>query len=151
MNIFEKQLFEQDGKVILPLVLNEEVDINPQPNFLVIKNIASLITADFPTLEGSKVPTVCMESYMSLEYREVLYDENQEPVGTNIVSYVQFLQPISLALINLLQSKESLVQNSTIINTFLPMITFKGFLTPFKCILDSTLLENYINEINNND
>jgi hypothetical protein len=54
MNTFEKQLFEQDGKVILPLVLNEEVDINPQPNFLVIKNIASLITADFPTLEGSR-------------------------------------------------------------------------------------------------
>lgn len=147
MNIFEKQLYEKEGKVILPLENIEGLELNPQPNFLVLENIYDLMECPFPDETGQRVPTKCMSSVMKLQYREVLYNTEEEPIDVNIVTYDTLIQPISLGLLGLLQSNETLIANATIINTFLPMIKFKGFLKPFHCILSATKLENYLNNL----
>lgn len=145
-NQFKKQLFEQSGLVFLPLLPTAPY-LNPQPNFLVINNIFDLRKVDFPTLQGTREPTKCMNSNMSLQYREVIYKEGEE-VGINIVNLDTFNQDISLKLLGFLKDEQTLIESVNIINTFLPMIKFKGYLENFKCSLDVDKLQEYVDMVN---
>lgn len=140
--LYMKNLFTEGAVVLLPLQINEDLNIKPQPNFLAIKNIFDLNTVDFPTLSGERVPTKCLNSLMELQYREVLEDEK-----LSITVFSTFNQRISLALLGFLESEQSLIDNANIVNMFLPMIQFEGFLKDFDCRLDVNALQQYLDSL----
>lgn len=131
----------QSGYLAIPLKVNVNSTLNPQPNWLVIENIFSKINAYLPSLGD----TICAQSLYKIVYREILpySPELNRLEEMREISYEYQNQPIPLSVVPAFSSYELLLQNKDQINFLLSLFQFRGILEGFQLIID----EDKINKI----
>ena len=147
--MIEKQLFEAyQGRtqiVAIPLKHQEDSTLNPQPNFLVIDNIFDYRKVPLTLPTGQTVETECRQVNMRVVYREVLpeqYDREEDirevtfdHVGEIWIPYVYE---------SFLRNQETLIINEEVINEWMTLFQFRGFLEGFKMEYDKNKSEKYL-------
>jgi len=143
--LFQVQLFNA-GKIAIPLKQQETSTINPQPNFLIIENIFDYITTMFPNAQGELEETECQNSYMKLVYREILPNENNKSMEVREV-LCDNVGNIAIPedFVGIFKNHQRMIDNTQVINTFLPMFNFRGYLKGFKLEYDPIKSTEYVN------
>jgi hypothetical protein len=142
--LFQVQLFNA-GKIAIPLKKQSGSKIKPQPNFLVIESIFDYISAKFPNSKGELEETECQNSYMRLVYREILPEEKQKNIEIREVLCDQLGNiPIPEDFVTIFKNHQRMIDNALVINTFLPMFNFRGYLKGHKLEYDESVSEKYL-------
>lgn len=132
----------------IPLEINDESNLFPQPNWLVIDNIFGKLNAELPMLGN----VICAQSIYKLSFREILppnielgrFEEIREIV------YENQNQPIPMNVVPYFTSYETLKEHLNEVNLLLSLFQFRGILTNFKLKVDENLLDEIIQQNNEN-
>ena len=129
----------------IPLEINENSTLSPQPNWMIIDNIFGKVNAELPTLGN----VVCAQSVYKLTFREIL--QSSEELGRSEemreIVYEYANQAIPISVLPYFSSYESLSANLTEVNMLLNLFQFRGVLSNFKLKVDEVLLEEILNPI----
>lgn len=128
----------------IPLEINEDSSLFPQPNWLIIDNIFGKLTSELPTLGN----VICAQSVYKLVYREIL------PANTDLgrveemreVIYENQNQPIPISVVPYFSSYEILKTHIDEVNMLLSLFQFRGVLTNFKLKVDENLVDLILSE-----
>lgn len=145
----EKQLFNgYQGRtqiVAIPLKYQEDSDLNPQPNFLIIDNIFDYkkTFVNFP--DGSINEIEARNTTMRVVYREILPEQHgkEEEIREVVFDDVGNIW-IPFGYDFFLRNQESLIINEEIINEWMNLFQFRGFLEGYKMEYDKTKSEDYL-------
>ena len=133
------------GKIAIPLKIQEDSTLNPQPNFLIIENIFNYSKQNVYNLQGELEETEVMNSYMKLVYREILPEENgkgqemREVLLDNVGNIY-----IPEDYVGVFKNHERMIKHEELLNTFLPMFKFRGCLKGFKLQYDAEKSKRYL-------
>lgn len=138
------RLFEAE-KIAIPLKRQNDCPLNPEPNFLVIHSIFDHIKAPFPTPSGEFIEVDCLNSFMTLEYREILPAKNgkSEEIRKILMDNIGNM-PIPEDFYLVFKNHERLIENEALINTYLPMFNFRGILEGYKLEYDKEKSQHYL-------
>lgn len=151
MTDLEKKLFYgMNGRsqyTAIPLKRNEDSELNPQPNFLVIDNVFNIRTAPVTLPDGSTVETECQTIAMRIVYRENLPEvEGKEASFREVV----FDEPdnVDIPYLYLLQvrNQAALVENEETVNLWLSLFQFRGCLEGFQMVFDKEKSLDFLGE-----
>lgn len=142
--------------VAIPLKHQEGCKLNPQPNFLLVHNTFDSIRQDFPDGKGGIATDVlCRNSLLNLVYRGLVF-ENDEPIyieelefkvnGSNEVNFNQIIPKKLADVVD--EGHQECIENEVIINTFLPLLRFKGMLSDFRMEYDVEKSKEYLDNKN---
>lgn len=128
----------------IPLEINEDSSLFPQPNWLIIDNIFGKLTSELPTLGN----VICAQSVYKLVYREIL------PANTDLgrveemreVIYENQNQPIPISVVPYFSTYEILKTHIDEVNMLLSLFQFRGVLTNFKLKVDENLVDLILSE-----
>lgn len=129
----------------IPLEINENSTLSPQPNWMIIDNIFGKVNAELPTLGN----VVCAQSVYKLTFREILQSSvelgRSEEMREIVYEYAN--QAIPINVLPYFSSYESLSANLTEVNMLLNLFQFRGVLSNFKLKVDEVLLEEILTPI----
>lgn len=144
------QLF-QAPILAIPLKHQADSKLHPQPTHLIVDNIFDRQKANFPDGKGGTREITCSNTALRLVYRNILEKEdgsfsrietlNYNPNGSNCF----FNQLISKTLADVVdEGHEEMIANAEIINIYLPMLRFDGFLSDFVMEYDVEKSKEYL-------
>ena len=141
----ENQLF-QSGYLSIPLKINENLTLNPQPNWMIIENVFGKVTTTLPML-GT---VICSQSTYKLVYREMLEEsiELNRPKEMREVIYEYQNQSIPVDFVPYFSSHQKLNEHIVEVNQLLSLFNFRGILANFQLEIDQDKLIEIINQTN---
>ena len=146
----EARLFNA-GIVAIPLKHQDDCDLNPQPNFLIVDNTFDKLRQDFPDGKGGMMEDVaCRNTALKLVYRNVFKESETisfiEELEFNVNGgrgmFNQIIPKILADVVD--EGHKECIENEVIINTFLPLLRFKGMLSSFKMEYDVERSKRYL-------
>ena len=144
------QLF-QAPILAIPLKHQPNSKVYPQPNFLIVDNIFDRQKANFPDGKGGVKEITCSNTALKLVYRNIIESEDGsyskiETLQYNLNGSIGFFnQLISKTLADVVdEGHEEMIANAEIINTYLPMLRFEGFLSDFTLEYDAEKSVEYL-------
>jgi bifunctional DNA-binding transcriptional regulator/antitoxin component of YhaV-PrlF toxin-antitoxin module len=142
--ILKRMLFNA-GKIAIPLKVQEGLNINPQPNFLIIDNIFDYVVDKFPTNEGELIETECQKCNTKLVYREILLREygRLEEIR-EVLSDDTGTLSIPEDYVYILKNHQRLIDNESVVNNLLSLFNFRGYLKGFKLEYDVEKSKEYL-------
>jgi hypothetical protein len=145
IELFLKIKLFDAGKLAIPLKTQEGLNINPQPNFLIIENIFDYIVDKFPNNEGELVETECQKCYTKLVYREILLKEDGKAEQIReVLSDDTGTLSIPEDYVYILKNHQRLIDNESVVNSLLSLFNFRGYLKGFKLEYDIEKSKEYL-------
>lgn len=144
------QLF-QAPILAIPLKNQPSSKLYPQPNFLIVDNIFDRQKANFPDGKGGVKEVTCSNTALRLVYRNLVQGEEGSFSRMEVLQYNAkgsrdfFNQLISKTLADVVdEGHEEMIANAEIINTYLPMLKFDGYLSDFTLEYDVEKSKEYL-------
>lgn len=143
----DKRLFSA-GHLAIKLQANQNHELSPQPNFLIIERMAGRTKAELPVLGD----TICANSSYKIVYREILQAsaELQRPEEMREIIYEAANQPVPVTMYAALSDYEGLQNGLVNVNFMLGLFQFRGVLSGFTLSVDAVALTDIIETIANN-
>jgi len=141
----DKRLY-QSGNIAIPLLINPEHAVNPQPNFLIIEDIRGKTKVELPVLGD----TVCKIAQYKIVYREILEAsvELHRMEEMREIVYESAYQPVPTGIVEALTDYSFLINKVDEVNYMLNLFQFRGVLYNYQLIIDTEKLQDIIDTEN---